>query len=243
MPGNSGPCVGLAAGLTALLGFVWMIAPGQAHVIKSGPPACKAAALTFDLCPVRGGTGYDAELINYLVSNRIPATFFLSGKWIAKHETEVQALLNVPFFEIGTHGHVHAHLPMQNEEEQRREILGPVTLLRTKYGRNASLFRPPYGEFNELTVDVVRSLGLRLILWSVESGDPDPQLTRAQILARLTARIKPGSVIVFHANGKGRHTRAVIEDLAQVLLPDRGLTPVTVSELLACVNHAPQPHR
>ncbi len=104
------------------------------------------------------------------------------------------------------------------------------------------MFRPPYGEFDELTVDGVRSLGLRLILWSVESGDPDPQLPRAQILARLTARIKPGSMIAFHANGKGRHTRR-IEDLAQVLLPNRGLTPVTVSELLACVNHLPQPHR
>ncbi len=243
MPGNRGPCVSLAVGLSVLLGFAWMIVPGQADVIKSGPPECKAVALTFDLCPVRGGIGYDAELIKYLVSNRIPATFFLSGKWMVKHEPEVQALLNVPFFEIGTHGHVHAHLPMQSEGEQRQEILGPVTLLRTKYGRDASLFRPPYGEFDERTVDLVRSLGLRLILWSVESGDPDPQLTREQILARLTARTKPGSVIVFHANGKGKHTRTVVEDLVQVLLPDRGLAPVTVSELLACVNHPPQPHQ
>jgi peptidoglycan/xylan/chitin deacetylase (PgdA/CDA1 family) len=132
---------------------------------------------------------------------------------------------------------------MHTEEEQRREILGPVTLLKTKYGREASLFRPPYGEFNDLTVKVVRSLGLRFVLWNVESGDPDPQLTREQILARLKARVKRGSVIVFHANGKGKHTRAVIEDLVQVLLPERGLIPATVSELLTCVNHAPQPHR
>jgi peptidoglycan/xylan/chitin deacetylase (PgdA/CDA1 family) len=232
-----------AAGLTALVALVWAVAPGQAQVIKSGPPTCRAVALTFDLCPVRSGPGYDADLIGLLVSKQIPATFFLSGKWMAKHDTEVQALLTVPFFEIGTHGDVHAHLPMHTEEEQRREILGPVTLLKTKYGREASLFRPPYGEFNDLTVKVVRSLGLRFVLWNVESGDPDPQLTREQILARLKARVKRGSVIVFHANGKGKHTRAVIEDLVQVLLPERGLIPATVSELLTCVNHAPQPHR
>ncbi|GIW54794.1 MAG: hypothetical protein KatS3mg082_1198 [Nitrospiraceae bacterium] len=52
------------------------------------------------------------------------------------------------------------------------------------------------------------SLGLRFILWNVESGDPDPQLTREQILARLKTRVKHGSMIVFHANGKGEaHTR------------------------------------
>jgi peptidoglycan/xylan/chitin deacetylase (PgdA/CDA1 family) len=232
-----------AASLMALLALVWVVAPGQAQVIKSGPATCHAVALTFDLCPVRSGPGYDGDLIDYLVANRIPAAFFLSGKWIAKHDPEVQALLKVPFFEIGTHGDVHAHLPMHTEEEQRREILGPVALLKTKYGRETSLFRPPYGEFNDLTVEIARSLGLRFILWNVESGDPDPQLTREQILARLKTRVKHGSVIVFHANGKGKHTRAVVEDLVRVLLPERGLTPATVSELLACVNRAPQPNR
>ncbi len=232
-----------AAGLMALLALVWMAAPGQAQVIKSGPPTCNAVALTFDLCPVRSGPGYDGDLIDYLVAHRIPATFFLSGKWMAKHDTEVHTLLNVPFFEIGTHGDVHAHLPMLTEEEQRREMLGPIARLKTQYGRETSLFRPPYGEFNDHTVEVARSLGLRFILWNVESGDPDPQLTREQILARLKAKVKHGSVIVFHANGKGKHTRAVIEDLVQVLLPERGLTPATVSELLSCVNRAPRPDR
>ncbi|HKW85744.1 MAG TPA: polysaccharide deacetylase family protein [Nitrospiraceae bacterium] len=205
---------------------------GTAQVIRSGSPTCKAIALTFDMCPVRDGAGYDAPLIDTLISKRIPATFFLSGRWIATHDAEVRALLSVPFFEIGTHGQLHAHLPMLDADRQRKEILGPVTLLQTRYGRRAPLFRPPYGEYNETSVEIARALGLRFILWNVVSGDPDPQLSRTRIVDNLKATVRNGSIIVFHANGRGRHTRAVVEDLYQDLVLTKNLQPVTVSTLL-----------
>lgn len=208
--------------------------PAQAQVIKAGPPSCPAVALTYDLCPVRMASGFDTELIDFLIANKIPATFFMSGRWMARHGAEVKRLLAVPFFEIGTHGEVHAHLPMQEREEQQQEIMGPVRLLKAKYGRRATLFRPPYGEYNDQTVEAVKALGLRFILWSIESGDPDPTLSAEAIVARVQKRIKPGSVIVLHANGKGKHTREVTETLAGSLLQAKGLIPLTVSDLLQC---------
>jgi peptidoglycan-N-acetylglucosamine deacetylase len=210
-----------------------------AQVIKSGPPACPGVALTFDLCPVRNGSGYDQALMDYLIQHQIPSTFFVSGRWMAKHEEEVDHLLGVGFFEIGTHGEVHAHLPMHNADEQRTEILGPVKVLHEHYAHEATLFRPPYGEYNDVTVDVVKALGLRFIQWNIESGDPDPSLSTDQILARVAKRSKPGSIIVFHANGKGKQTRQVIERLTIEVLPHKGLKPMTVSELLNCKPPAP----
>jgi peptidoglycan/xylan/chitin deacetylase (PgdA/CDA1 family) len=210
----------------------------QAQVVTSGPPSCPGVALTFDLCPVRNGTGYDQALIDYLIEQKIPATFFMSGKWIAKHDRQVKALLQIPFFEVGTHGEVHAHMPFQSAEEQKQEMLGPVQLLKTKYSYDARLFRPPYGEFNDDTVRVARALGLPFILWNVVSGDPDPALTVNQIEDRLKRFVRKGSVVVMHANGKGRHTHEVVQDLHQHLLPDRNLTPMTVSDLLVCKNLA-----
>ena len=68
-PNTAGPLIVLLSG------------DGAAQVIKSGAPSCKAVALTFDLCPVRQGTGYDAALVDYLIEHKIPATFFASGKW------------------------------------------------------------------------------------------------------------------------------------------------------------------
>ena len=207
---------------------------GVAQVIKSGPPQCPGVALTFDLCPVRRGSGYDQPLMDYLITHRIPATFFMSGQWMAKHEPEVDHLLGMGFFEVGTHGDVHAHLPMHDADEQRMEILGPVKMLKEHYAHEAMLFRPPYGEYNDVTVAVVNRLGLRFIQWNVESGDPDSTLSAEQILTRVAKRAKPGSIIVFHANGKGKQTRKVIEQLTSDILPGKGLHPMTVSELLNC---------
>lgn len=219
--------------LTTALGTV--AAPAaQSQVIKSGPSSCPGIALTFDLCPVRKGSGFDQALVDYLVAHHIPATFFMSGKWITAHEEQVDRLLEIGFFEVGTHGDIHAHLPMQNAAEQEQEIRGPVTLLQEHYAHEAVLFRPPYGEYNQTTVDVVKALGLRFIQWNIESGDPDPALSTEQILARVSKRAKPGSIVVFHANGKGRQTRSVIERLTLEVLPHKGLTPMTVSGLLNC---------
>ena len=94
------------------------------------------------------------------------------------------------------------------------------------------------------TVEVAGTLGLRFILWNVVSGDPDPRLSPERMLEDLKTRLRGGSIVVFHANGKGLHTRAVVEDLSQELLK-RGLQPVTVTALLDRCNvssdHAPLP--
>jgi peptidoglycan/xylan/chitin deacetylase (PgdA/CDA1 family) len=233
-------CARFVLAVIAALCLGWFFpATLSAQVIKSGPPTCPGVALTFDLCPVSKGSGYDRSVVDYLAQHQIPATFFMSGKWMKKHDEEVEHLLGIGFFEIGTHGDAHKHLPMHSAEEQREEIHGPVEVLHEHYAHDATLFRPPYGEYNDVTVDVVNALGLRFIHWSIESGDPDPTLSTERILARVAKRVKPGSIIVFHANGKGKQTRQVIERLTIEVLPHKGLKPMTVSELLNCKPPAP----
>src|SRR5262249_58234250 len=76
-----------------------------APILRSGPPGCRTVALTFDLCPVREGSGYDGALLDLLVARHVPATFFPSGRWIETHDAEVRALLAGPLFELGPHRH------------------------------------------------------------------------------------------------------------------------------------------
>jgi peptidoglycan/xylan/chitin deacetylase (PgdA/CDA1 family) len=206
----------------------------ESPVVTAGPRTCPAVALTYDLCPVRGSSGLDTDLIEFLMSKEIPATFFMSGKWITRHDPAVRQLLGVPSFEVGTHGNVHAHLTLHDPAFQAREIAEPGAMLKSKYGHQAKLFRPPYGEFNDVTLEVVKSLGLQVIMWTIESGDPDPSLSAEAIVTRIKKRLKPGSIIVLHANGKGRHTKQVTQDLITTVLPDKGLKPMTVSDLLSC---------
>jgi peptidoglycan-N-acetylglucosamine deacetylase len=226
---QSGPSSGLTSGP----------ARGSAHdaaalasVLRSGPEGCHAIALTFDLCPVLQQPGWDGQLVDFLQSQHVPATFFASGRWIATHDAEVRRILSVPFFELGTHGQRHRHLPALDVAAQRLEIMGPVDLLGSQYRYHPTLFRAPYGEFDDHTRQIVADSGLRLVEWSVVSGDPDPHLTAATMLASLRASIRDGSIVIFHANGKGAHTREVVQTLVRDVLPQRTLTPRTVSQLV-----------
>jgi len=203
-----------------------------ASVLRSGPEGCHAVALTFDLCPVLQQPGWDGQLVDFLESQRVPATFFASGRWIATHDAQVRRLLSVSFFELGTHGQRHRHLPALDVAAQRLEIMGPVDLLASQYRYHPTLFRAPYGEFDDHTRQIVADSGLRLVEWSVVSGDPDPHLPAATMLGTLRAGIRDGSIVIFHANGKGAHTREVVETLVRDVLPERMLTPRTVTQLV-----------
>ena len=80
----------------------------------------------------------------------------------------------------------------------------------------------------------MRALGLRFILWNVVSGDPDPTLSPERIEHRLTKLTRNGSIIVLHANGKGRYTYEAVVHLIERVLPQRHLKPMTVSDVLSC---------
>lgn len=69
------------------------------------------------------------------------------------------------------------------------------------------------------------------IQWDVVSGDADAALRAAAITRDVLARVKPGSIVVFHANGRGLHTRAVLPEVISALAR-RGTRLVTVSTLL-----------
>jgi peptidoglycan/xylan/chitin deacetylase (PgdA/CDA1 family) len=206
----------------------------SSHQIQTAKTAeqFRGIAFTFDLCPVEKEPGFDEPLISLLVEHQIPATFFVSGRWAARHEVQLRKLLAVPFFEFGTHGYLHAHLPQLDRHLQRQEIKTAVTLLREYFGRQTNLFRPPFGEYDELTLKLLDELDLRLVLWDVVSRDPDLTLSPENIIRTVTRKTRPGSIIIFHANGKGKHTKGVIQDVLSELTEIRGLLPVTVSELL-----------
>jgi peptidoglycan/xylan/chitin deacetylase (PgdA/CDA1 family) len=200
-------------------------------VVKSGVSGCKRIALTFDLCPVRPPNGFDASLVDVLLRTHTPATFFASGRWMAKHDDRVAELLAVPYFELGTHGADHAHLRALGASGQAEEIASAVKQLADGHGSSATLFRPPYGEYDATTQRVAASLGQTVVLWSAVSGDPNPKLSADRMFATLKPQLRDGTIVVMHANGKGVHTRELVEKLLPAIAA-AGLTPVTVGELL-----------
>lgn len=64
-------------------------------------PGERAVALTLDAC----GGDFDADLVDVLVENRVPATIFVTRRWLLKHPQAVKTLAAHPqLFAIENHG-------------------------------------------------------------------------------------------------------------------------------------------
>jgi peptidoglycan-N-acetylglucosamine deacetylase len=212
----------------------------------------KVMALTFDLCETAGArTGYDAAVVNVLRKHNAGATFFAGGKWMQTHADKAKQLMADPLFEIGNHTWTHAncahieadrileqvHRTQAQYERLREELsespcvkkLGPSEM--EKIPRVPRVFRFPYGACSAEALRIVAEAGLAAVQWDVVMGDPVPTPKVSAMVDRVLSRVKPGSIVVGHANGRNHGTAEALE----IILPQltaRGFHFVTVSELL-----------
>jgi peptidoglycan/xylan/chitin deacetylase (PgdA/CDA1 family) len=188
-------------------------------------------ALTFDACPSSTHGGFEKQIVQTLIDSNVSATFFLSGRWVAKHPEEARWLASVPSFELGNHSYSHPHMTELSRETVVEELTKTQKLILKKTGVTPKLFRPPYMETNTQLIDIADSLGLQIVMYDLASGDPDTNITAQALIHYVIPSAKNGSIIVMHVNGRGWHTA---EALPSVIagLKKRGFRFVTVSELL-----------
>lgn len=211
------------------------------------PEGDRRVALTFDLCErAVHVTGYDARLVDALRAGRAKATFFAGGKWLRSHPERALQLLADPSFELGTHTWTHANMAVAPQAEGTRQVdwtNAQLELLRDELDRRMrlhglaacglgppTLFRLPYGRGGEDEARFLNERGLAVIQWDVvgEAGGGSAQ-ARAQAIA---AALRPGSIVLLHANAMPKDTAEVLRRLLP-LLAAKGLATATVSELLA----------
>jgi len=103
-------------------------------------------------------------------------------------EAELRALAANPLFEIGGHTANHPSLPMLDPAEQEREIVSGSRFLETKVGKPIRSFSYPFGDWGQLTRDIVMAAGFECALTAahrrVRSDDNPFELPRRQIVNR-----------------------------------------------------------
>ena len=200
-------------------------------VITHGDRTRREVCLTFDACETAKPVGYDVKIVEILERTHTPATFMLGGKWMEDHPDATRHLAANPLFEIGSHSYIHPHMTRVSSDRVREELVRTQEVLTSMTGRHGTLFRPPYGEFNDTVVDIASSLGLRTITWEVVTGDPDKHVSANAIVREVISKSRPGSIVIMHVNGRGWHTA---EALPRVIsgLRAKGYRLVTVSEAL-----------
>jgi peptidoglycan/xylan/chitin deacetylase (PgdA/CDA1 family) len=155
----------------------------------------------------------------------------VGGRWAEQDPARVQRLLSDPRFEVESHAYDHPHLIAIGNTALRSEISRANDILTPLLGHPPRYFRAPYGESNARVVRAARALGLTVIGFDLASGDPDPKFRRRRLTRWVLREVKPGSIVVFHVNGRGWHTAEALPDILAGL-EKKGLEPVTISELL-----------
>lgn len=184
----------------------------------------KKVALSFDAA---WGADDTPLLLNALKKHNAKATFFLVGKWAEKYPNETKAISNAGH-EIGNHSYKHPDMTKISESSMKEEIEKANQAIEMVTGKKVTVYRPPFGAYNNTTMRVLDSLHMHTIQWDVDSLDWK-DLTAEQIVARVVPKVQPGSIVLFHNNAK--HTAEALPTILAEL-KKQGYQFVTVSELI-----------
>jgi len=123
--------------------------------------------------------------------------------------------------ELGNHTISHKDMKTLSFAAQKREICNAQKVFRKKSSNAPVLFRPPYGRFNQETLEAAASCGItHVVLWKVVVSD-----------GRITTQggpIRRGDIILLH------YVKSLDKSLKalDVKLRPLGLTPALLSSYL-----------
>jgi peptidoglycan-N-acetylglucosamine deacetylase len=213
-------------------------APSVLRPIRNMPSRASAVALTFDACATsKQDNGFDRPIFEILKREQVPATIFVSGRWVEAHPDAMAELAGEPLIEFGDHSYGHPRMSRLNAGQIAAEIDQTEEIL-ARYGKRSVAFRPPFGDWNHLLAAVALQKQLPLVTWDVVSGDPSAKTTKERMIRGVLDKARSGSIVVFHINGRGVQTAAALPEILRGLR-ERGFRFVLVSELLAPAPPAP----
>ncbi len=184
----------------------------------------KAVSLTFDAA---WGNEDTQLLIDILGKYNVKATFFVVGDWVDKYPESVKALHDAGHY-VMNHSNDHAHFSQLSADEIVKNITACNEKIASVTGVTPTLFRAPYGEYDDHVISAVNSMGIYTIQWDVDSLDWK-ELSAGEIYDRVTSRVQPGSIVLFH--NAALHTPEALPSIIEFLLQD-GYDIVPVTDLL-----------
>jgi peptidoglycan/xylan/chitin deacetylase (PgdA/CDA1 family) len=207
--------------LQAFLVLLCLLVSGRAaaEVVTRLPATGQVAALTFDACETSAPSHFDQRILEFLVAKQIPCTIFLSGKFMRRNGEEIKRLARqYPFIEFENHSLTHhQHMERLAPEQVRREVMAADEMIISLTGRKPLFFRFPAGNYDARALAQVESLGYRVVHWTFPSGDPDRKITSQKLASWVLSRTRPGSILIFHINGRGYHTGEALPGIVREL--------------------------
>lgn len=184
----------------------------------------KVLAISFD---ASWGADKTIPILDILDEHGVKTTFFLVGGWVDKYPDMVREIF-ARGHEIGNHSDSHPHMSKLSEAAIRDELRIMSDKVENLTGVRPTLFRPPYGDYNDRVVSVSRAEGYECVQWSIDSLDWKDRGTE-DIIKQCTYRVDNGDIVLFHNDSND-----IVNALPTVLKHYQGLgyTIVPVSQLL-----------
>ena len=186
-------------------------------------------ALSFDCA---WGVDHTDSLLSTLEAENVRVTFFTVQFWAEKYPEYLKKIADAGH-EIGTHSATHSYMSRLSETEIKKELETSCAAIEKVTGKDVELFRPPYGDYDDLLIDTSNAMGLYPIQWDVDSLDWK-DLSASDIAARIVSRVKSGSIVLMHNNGL--HTAEALPIVIDTLKAN-GFEFVPVGELIYRENY------
>ncbi|MBQ7642545.1 MAG: polysaccharide deacetylase family protein [Clostridia bacterium] len=184
----------------------------------------KKIAISFDCA---WGTEYTDIILDALDFYGVKCTFFAVEFWVEKNPDYIRKIAERGH-EIGTHSATHSHMSKLSESAIIEELSTSSKAISELTGKPVTLFRAPFGEYNDRVISTASGLGLYTVQWDVDSLDWK-DLSAEQIYSRVAKKVKSGSIILCHNNGL--HTAESLPLIFADLI-ERGYTFVPIGELI-----------
>lgn len=184
----------------------------------------KVVALSFDAA---WGNEDTQQLIDILNKYQINTTFFVVGDWVDKYPESVKALADNGN-EVMNHSLNHAHFSSLSSDEIVADITACNEKIAAITGVTPTLFRCPYGEYDDHVVSAVTGMGMTAVQWNIDSLDWKG-ISASEIQKRVLKNIEPGSIILFH--NAAENTPEALPGIIESLLAD-GYKIVPISQIL-----------
>ena len=198
----------------------------------------KVVAISFDAAWGRANT---EGILDILDRYGVKTTFFLVGFWAEAHPDLVAELV-ARGHEIGNHSATHPHMAQQTAAQIREELRTTSDLVKSITGKPTTLFRPPYGEYNDTVVRVSREEGYECVQWNVDSLDWK-NISAQDMIYRCTKNLSPGDIVLFH-----NYSKYILDALPAILeyYQQAGYNIIPVSQILlqgeTWIDHAGTQH-
>lgn len=175
----------------------------------------------------------DIDLIlQTLEKHQINVTFFTVGEWIEKYQESAKKIYEAGN-ELANHSYSHPHVNNLNLEKNKEQISKCSDLIEKITGKPSTLYRGPYGEYNDTVIQVANETGHICIQWSIDTLDYKA-LTGEQMWERIEPNLENGSIILMH---NGTENTANSLDMIITNIKNKGYEIVKVSDLIYKENY------